>query len=46
MNRQDTQEVSFQWFKANLLASGLVEKLEVLNKTVVRVYVRPNNSGR
>lgn len=46
MNRQDTQEVSFQWFKSNLLASGLVEKLEVLNKTVVRVYVRPNTSGR
>ena len=46
MNRQDTQEVSFQWFKANLLTSGLVEKLEVLNKSVVRVYVRPNNSGR
>lgn len=46
MNRQDTQEVSFQWFKANLLASGLVEKLEVLNKSVVRVYVRPNTSGR
>ena len=35
-----SQEVSFQHFRNELLARGLVEKLEVLNKNVVRVYVR------
>lgn len=35
-----SQEVSFQYFRNELLARGLVEKLEVLNKNVVRVYVR------
>lgn len=44
MTRQDTQEISFQWFKANLLAAGLVDKLEVLNKSTVRVYIRPSSS--
>ena len=35
--RQDAQEVSFQWFKTQLLAKGAVEKLEVANKSVVKV---------
>ena len=44
MRGSDTQEISFQWFKTNLLATGLVDKLEVMNKSQVRVYVRPNNA--
>lgn len=32
--------MSFQYFRNELLARGLVEKLEVLNKNVVRVYLR------
>ena len=31
------QEVSFQWFKTQLLAKGAVEKLEVANKQMVKV---------
>ena len=38
--RQDAQEVSFQWFKSHLLAKGVVEKLEVANKQMVKVYIR------
>lgn len=37
----DVQEVSFQWFKTHLLSKHVVEKLEVTNKSTVRVYVRP-----
>ena len=44
MGKSDTQEVSFQWFKTNLLAPGMVDKLEVLNKSTVRVYVKPSSS--
>lgn len=44
--RQDAQEVSFQWFKTQLLAKGAVEKLEVSNKQMVKVYVRPAAAGR
>lgn len=29
--------MSFQWFKTQLLAKGLVEKLEVANKSMVKV---------
>jgi AFG3 family protein len=43
--RQDAQEVSFQWFKTHLLAKGVVEKLEVANKQMVKVYVRPATAG-
>ena len=43
--RQDAQEVSFQWFKTHLLAKGVVEKLEVANKQMVKVYVRPAAAG-
>ena len=44
MGKSDTQEVSFQWFKTNLLAAGMVDKLEVLNKNTVRVYVKPSSA--
>ena len=39
--RQDAQEVSFQWFKAHLLAKGVVEKVEVANKQMVKVGAAP-----
>ena len=39
------QEVSFQYFRNELLARGLVEKLEVLNKNSVRVYVRTSSAS-
>lgn len=34
------QEISFQQFRNQLLAKGLVDKLEVTNKSLVKVYVR------
>ena len=39
------QEVSFQYFRNELLARGLVDKLEVLNKNTARVYVRASGSS-
>ena len=44
--RSDAKEVSFQEFKTQLLAKGLVEKLEVSNKALVKVYIRSNSTGR
>jgi AFG3 family protein len=41
MGRDNAQEVSFQWFKTQLLAKGVVERLEVANKQTVKVFVRP-----
>lgn len=38
--RPDTQEISFQTFKTELLANGLVERVEVVNKSFVKVYVK------
>ncbi|GMH37425.1 hypothetical protein BSKO_05298 [Bryopsis sp. KO-2023] len=38
--RPDAQEISFQTFKTELLSNQLVERVEVVNKTMVRVYVR------
>mmetsp|Transcript_3560 Transcript_3560/g.10352 ORF Transcript_3560/g.10352 Transcript_3560/m.10352 type:complete len:828 (-) Transcript_3560:1087-3570(-) len=35
------KEISFQQFRNQLLAKGLVEKLEVTNKAVVKVYLKP-----
>lgn len=35
-----THEISFQEFKSKLLAQGLVSKLEVVNNSTVRVYVK------
>jgi FtsH Extracellular len=34
------QEISFQVFRNQLLANGLVDKLEVSNKNLVKVYMR------
>lgn len=46
MGRQEEHEVSFQEFKTKLLEKGLVDHIEVTNKTKAKVYVRPaNNSG-
>lgn len=39
MNRENAQEVSFQWFKTHLLAKGAVEKVEVANKQTVKVSI-------
>lgn len=39
--RPEVQEISFQHFKAHLLAKEAIDKLEVTNKTLVKVYVRP-----
>jgi AFG3 family protein len=41
-----SQEVSFQWFRSNVLASGAVERLEVANKQTVKVYLRPGATRR
>lgn len=41
LTRSDVQEVSFQWFATHLLSKHVVEKLEVTNKSTVKVYVRP-----
>mmetsp|Transcript_39758 Transcript_39758/g.71363 ORF Transcript_39758/g.71363 Transcript_39758/m.71363 type:complete len:873 (-) Transcript_39758:137-2755(-) len=42
--QNDAQEISFQRFKSDLLARDLVEKVEVTNKTQVKVYVTPGGS--
>lgn len=38
--RHDAQEISFQHFKTQLLSRGLVDKVEVTNKTTAKVFVR------
>jgi len=38
--RPDAQEISFQTFKTDLLAQRLVERIEVVNKSLVKVYVK------
>jgi len=38
--RENAQEVSFQWFRTQLLAKGVVDKVEVANKQTVKVYVK------
>ena len=40
MGRPDAQEISFQHFKTHLLAKEAIDKLEVTNKTLVKVYLR------
>lgn len=40
MGRPDVQEISFQHFKTHLLAKDVIDKLEVTNKTLVKVYIR------
>jgi hypothetical protein len=37
MDRPEAQEVSFQEFKNKLLEAGMVQKIEVLNKTIAKV---------
>ena len=44
LGRSDVQEISFQHFKTHLLAQGLVEKVEVANKTSAKVYVRAGSA--
>jgi hypothetical protein len=39
---QRTSEISFQEFKTKLLAQGSVAKIEVVNNSLARVYVRPD----
>lgn len=41
LGRPDAQEISFQHFKTQLLSRGLVDKVEVTNKTTAKVFVRP-----
>jgi len=43
--QNDAQEISFQKFKNDLLAKDLVEKLEVSNKTLVKVYISPGGTA-
>jgi AFG3 family protein len=40
--RENAQEVSFQWFRSNVLSKGVVERVEVANKQTVKVYIRPS----
>lgn len=37
--RENAQEISFQWFRNQLLANGVVDRVEVANKQTVKVYV-------
>ncbi|KAK1298044.1 hypothetical protein QJS10_CPB14g01590 [Acorus calamus] len=40
INPMERREISFQEFKNKLLEPGLVERIEVANKSVAKVYVR------
>ncbi|KAJ7523659.1 hypothetical protein O6H91_18G057500 [Diphasiastrum complanatum] len=40
LKRDNAQEISFQEFKNKLLEPGHVDRIEVANKTVAKVYVR------
>ncbi|KAJ3092101.1 AAA ATPase afg3 [Quaeritorhiza haematococci] len=37
-----SQQISWHEFRVNMLDKGLVEKLEVVNKNLVKVYLRPD----
>ncbi|XP_024381588.1 ATP-dependent zinc metalloprotease FTSH 8, mitochondrial isoform X2 [Physcomitrium patens] len=39
MGRSDAQQISFQEFKNKLLESGLVDRIEITNKSLAKVYV-------
>ncbi|KAG0606378.1 hypothetical protein M758_9G136400 [Ceratodon purpureus] len=39
MGRSDAQQISFQEFKNKLLEPGLVDRIEVTNKSLAKVYV-------
>ena len=43
---EGAQEISFQWFRNQLLMSGMVERLEVSNKQTVKVYIKPSALNR
>lgn len=43
LGRGDVQEISFQHFKNSLLNKGLVDRVEVTNKTTAKVYVRQSS---
>lgn len=44
LGRPDVQEISFQHFKTHQLAAGIVDRVEVTNKTSAKVFVRPSGS--
>lgn len=44
LTRPDTQEISFQHFKTQLLAKDVVDRIEVANKTTAKVCVRTETS--
>ena len=39
------REVSFQWFRAHALTTGAVERVEVSNKSRVKVYLKSGEAG-
>ena len=41
--RPDAEEISFQTFKTDLLAKQFVERVEVVNKSLVKVYTKASN---
>ncbi|CAL8466929.1 g6465 [Coccomyxa elongata] len=45
LGRPDAQEISFQHFKTQLLSRGLVDKVEVTNKTTAKVFVRTGSKA-
>lgn len=44
MGSSDVKEISFQEFQNRILEAGLVDRLEVSNKSMVKVYVKPSSS--
>ena len=44
LGRPDAQEISFQHFKTHLLGAGVVDRVEVTNKTSAKVFVRPSTA--
>ena len=43
LTRPDTQEISFQHFKTQLLAKEVVDRIEVANKTTAKVLPHCNH---
>ncbi|TPX56892.1 hypothetical protein PhCBS80983_g04213 [Powellomyces hirtus] len=41
-NYTSEQQITWQEFQANMLEKGYVDHLEVINKNIVRVYLRPD----
>ncbi|KAI5073818.1 hypothetical protein GOP47_0011831 [Adiantum capillus-veneris] len=44
--QNDAQEISFQEFKTKLLELGLVDRIEVVNKTLAKVHVKSTSSQK